>query len=172
LAAAAVSAPYFKRTVIELRKLTITPDDSAEAIRRRMAELRRELTSDVHDVTRSAREMANPMYYIRRYPWASAAAAAAIGYLLVPKKKKVITPDPELLAELVRNQQIKLDTTKASGETQGMLKSLVVMGLTWGLRTGLSYIGQQIAAAAMNKASAEEHPPAPSPHENPWNPTR
>jgi hypothetical protein len=149
----------------------VNSDDSAEAIRRRMAELRRELTSDVRDVRQGAREMANPLYYIRRFPWASAAAAAAVGYLLVPKRKKVITPDPEMLAELVRNQQIKLDTTKAGGDTQSMLKGLVVMGLTWGLRTGLSYVGQQIAAAA-KKAHEDAHPPAPSPLEEPWNPKR
>jgi hypothetical protein len=150
--------------------VTVTPDDSADAIRRRMAELRRELTSDVRDVTRSAKEMGNPMYYIRRYPLASAAAAAVIGYLLVPKKKKVIAPGPEMLAELVRNQQIKIDTSKVSGETQGMLKSLVVMGLTWGLKTGLNYVGQQIAAAAMKPKAEEPQPPSPSPLEEPWNP--
>jgi hypothetical protein len=77
-----------------------------------------------------------------------------------------------MLAELVRKQQIKLDTTKAGSDTQGMLKGLVVMGLTWGIRTGLSYIGQQIAAAAAKKAQENAHPPAPSPVEEPWNPSR
>jgi hypothetical protein len=77
-----------------------------------MAELRRELTCDVRDVGRGAREMANPLYYVRHFPWASAAMAAAIGYMLVPKKKLVINPDPEMLAELVRTQQIKLNTPR------------------------------------------------------------
>lgn len=150
----------------------MTSDDSGEAIRRRMAELRRELTCDVRDVGRSAREMANPLYYIRRFPWASAALAVAVGYLLVPKRKQVIKPDPEMLAELVRKQQVKLDTTNATAETQGMLKSLAVMGLTWAVRTGLSYMGQRLASAAMNKAHEQPHPPAPSPLEEPWNTTR
>lgn len=144
-----------------------------------MAELRRELTVDVREVGRSAREMknraremTNPLYYIRHFPWASAAAAAMIGYMLVPKKKQVITPDPEMLAELVKKQQVRLETSKAGPESHGMLKSLVVMGLTWGLRTGLNYAGQRLAAAAMNKPHEEPHPPAPSPLEEPWNTTR
>ena len=155
-------------------------EDSAEAIRRRMAELRRELTSDVRGVKEGAREMANPLYYIRRFPWASAAVAAAIGYLLVPKKKHVIKPDPEMLAEMLKKHQINLDPVRATNETHSMLRSLAVMGLTWAARTGLAYLGQQFAAAATqsdhqkhaNEASDstdETQGPGPSPIEEPWN---
>jgi hypothetical protein len=164
----------------------VNSDDSAEVIRQRMAQLRRDLTCDVQDVSRSvgdikrtASEMANPLYFIRRFPWVSVGVAVAIGYLLVPKKKQVFTPDPEMLAELVRKQQVKVETSKAGTESQGMLKSLVVMGLTWALRTGLTYAGQRLAAAAMQKPPQDgvshedaEHPPAPSPLEQPWNPAR
>jgi hypothetical protein len=164
----------------------VNSDESAEVIRQRMAQLRRDLTCDVQDVSRSvggikrtAREMANPLYFIRRFPWASAGIAVAIGYLLVPKKKQVVTPDPEMLAELVRKEQVKVETSKAGTDTQGMLKGLVVMGLTWALRTGLTYAGQRLAAAAMQKPPqdgpphhGEDHPPAPSPLEEPWNTTR
>jgi hypothetical protein len=160
--------------------LAVTPDDSAEAIRRRMAELRRELASDVRDVRQSARDMANPLYYIRRFPWASAAIAAGIGYLLVPKKKEFIKPDPEMLVELLKKHQINFDPAKAASDSHGMLKSLAVMGLTWAARTGLAYIGQQLAAAATQQnqdgdeartAMDESHPPEPSPIEEPWNMT-
>ncbi len=160
----------------------MTPDDSAESIRKRMAELRRELTCDVRDVSRSARQMTNPLYYMRRFPWASAAAAAAIGYLLVPKKKHIIKPDPEMLAELLKKHQINLENVKAASDSPGMLKSLAVMGLTWAVRTGLAYAGQQLAAAATRNdeghvdredhAQADEpHPPAPDPVAEPWNTT-
>jgi hypothetical protein len=158
------------------------PDDSAEAIRRRMAELRSELTCDVRDVKRSTREMAeqacelaSPMFYIRHYPWASAAAAIAVGYLLVPKKRQVIKPDPEMLAELVRKQQVKLDTGKASQDKQTMLQSLAMMGLTWAVKAGMSYATQHLATLAMNRgvppAPEEQHQPAASPLEEPWNTT-
>jgi hypothetical protein len=150
----------------------VSSEDSAEAIRQRMAELRRELTCDVREVGRSAREMANPMYYVRHFPWTSAAVAAAIGYLLIPKKKRVIQPDREMLAEMVRKDQIKVDTGKAGTEKQGLLQSLVVMGLTWALKTGLSYAGQRMTSAAIQKAHEHSHPPAPSPLEEPWNTAR
>jgi hypothetical protein len=154
----------------------VASDESAEAIRRRMAELRRELTIDVHDVSRSARELASPMYYIRNFPWASAAVAAGIGYILVPKKKHVIQPDPEMLAELVRKQQVKVDTSKVAEEKQTMLKSLVMMGLTWGLRTGLNYMAQRVTTAAVDKSRGgpqqTAQPQATSPAEETWKTSR
>jgi hypothetical protein len=165
----------------------VASDESAEAIRRRMAELRRELTIDVRDVGESARELASPMYYIRHFPWASAAVAAGIGYLLVPKKKhvvqNVVQPDPEALAELVRKQQVKIDANKVTEDKQSMIKGLVVMGITWGLRTGLNYMAQRIATAAVHKghedaekvhASAQASASArdPSPAEDTWKTSR
>src|SRR4051794_37205889 len=105
-------------------------EDSADAICRRMAELRRELAYDVRDVGRSARAIASPAFYVRKFPWATTAVAAAIGYLLIPKKKQIVQPDPEMLAELVRKHQIKIDSSAAAKDRQGMLQSLVVMGVT------------------------------------------
>jgi hypothetical protein len=162
----------------------VNPDESAEEIRKRMAELRRELTCDVDDVSRSvrevgrtAREMASPMYLIRNYPWVSAAVAGVVGYLLVPKKKQqqIIKPDPELLAELVRKEQIKLDTSKASGEVDGMLKSLAVMGITWAAKQGMNYMVQRLTTAAMNmnhQEQSDRESPEAAPIDEPWNTTR
>jgi hypothetical protein len=162
----------------------VNPDESAEEIRKRMAELRRELTCDVDDVSRSvrevgrsAKEMASPLYLIRNYPWVSAAVAGAVGYLLVPKKRQqqVVKPDPELLAELVRKEHIKLDTSKASSETDGMLKSLAVMGITWAAKTGMNYMVQRLTTAAMNmnnQETADREPSEAAPIDEPWKTTR
>lgn len=126
-------------------------DDPADAIRRRMAELRRELMYDVRDVGRSARAMANVSFFVRQFPWATTALAAAVGYMLVPKKKEVVYPDPNVLAELVRKQQIRVDTSKAAKDSRGMLQSLVVMGLTWAARTGLNYMMQRMTTPGVHK---------------------
>jgi hypothetical protein len=141
--------------------------DPADAICLRMAELRRELMCDVRDVGRSARAMTNVSFYVRQFPWATLAVAAAAGYMLVPKRKEVVYPDPKTLAELVRKEQVRVDTSKAAKESRGLFQSLLVMGLTWAARTGLNYVGHQITAGAANKAR-DPHPPAPSPIEQPW----
>jgi hypothetical protein len=162
----------------------VNSDESAEEIRKRMAELRRELTCDVDDVSRSvrevgrsAREMASPLYLIRNYPWVSAAVAGAIGYLLVPKRKnqQIVKPDPDMLAELVRKQQIKVDTSKASGETDGMLKSLAVMGITWAAKAGMNYMVQRLTTAATktnHPETADRESPEAASIDEPWKSTR
>jgi hypothetical protein len=54
-----------------------------------------------------------------------------------------------------------------------MLQSLAVMGLTYALKTGLSYASQHLAAMAMNKPAPPDERadqnPAPAPIEEPWN---
>ena len=148
----------------------VTPEDPAETIRRRMAELRRELTHDVQDVTRSAKAMASPSFYIRKFPWATLAIAAGVGYMLIPKKKQVIKPDMEALAELVRKNQVNINASKATEESQGMVKTLAVMGLTWAAKAGMNYVIQQLTTAA---AKAVEPKPAPSsPVDEPTDVTR
>jgi hypothetical protein len=60
-------------------------DDSAEDIRRRMEQLRRELSCDAREVSRSARVLNVWRFYVRRFPCATVALTAAGGYLLFPK---------------------------------------------------------------------------------------
>ncbi|HEX5472857.1 MAG TPA: hypothetical protein VFW73_13280 [Lacipirellulaceae bacterium] len=128
--------------------------DSADVIRQRMAELRRELSYDVRDVGRSARAMTNLSFYVRQFPWATMAAAVAAGYILVPKKREVVYPDPHTLADLVKHQQVRIDASAAAKESQSVLRTLLVMGLTWAARTGLNYVGQQLAATTLHKGSS------------------
>jgi len=142
-------------------------EDSADAIRRRMAELRRELTYDVRDVGRSARAMASPAFYVRKFPWATTAVAAAIGYLLIPKQKQIVQPDPEMLAELVRKNQVRVDASAAAKDRQGMLQSLVVMGVTWAAKAGLNHMMQRMTIPAASKGNAAEAAPS-APAEESW----
>jgi hypothetical protein len=143
-------------------------DEPAEQIRKRMAELRRELVCDVQDVTRSAKAMASPAFYIRKFPWATLAVAAGVGYMLIPKKKQVVQPDMDTLAELVRKNQVSINTSKASQESQGMLQTLVVMGLSYAAKQGMNYLIQQLTT---NSAKAKQQPDAApsSPVDEPTN---
>src|SRR6476660_478798 len=125
----------------------VDSDDEVEKIRKRMSELRRELVYDVQDVSRSAKAMASPSFYIRKFPWATLAVAAGVGYMLIPKKKQVVQPDMEALAELVRKNQVNINT-KAAEPSQGMMASLAVMGLSWAAKAGLNYVVQQMTTAA------------------------
>jgi len=139
----------------------MSSEDPAEMICRRMAELRSELTHDVQDVTRSAKAMTSPLFYVRKFPWATLAIAAGVGYMLIPKKKQVIKPDMEALAELVRKNQVHINASKATEESQGMVKTLAVMGLTWAAKAGMNYVLQQLTTAATKAAEPSPSPSSP-----------
>src|SRR4051812_25690032 len=126
-----------------------------------MAELRRELAYDMQDVTRSAKAMASPSFYIRKFPWATLAIAAGVGYMLIPKKKQVVQPDMEALAQLVRKNQVQINTSKAADESQGMVKTLAVMGLSWAAKAGMNYVIQQLTTASAKAAKPTPVPSSP-----------
>ncbi len=62
-------------------------DHQAEEIRREMAEMRRNLDANTTEVLNHAREMTDWRYHVRKYPGLALAAAAALGYLVVPAKR-------------------------------------------------------------------------------------
>ena len=68
--------------------LSMNHDHQADEIRKAMAEVRRDVDANSEQVFNHAREMADWRYHVRKYPKLSLAAAAAIGYLLVPAKRR------------------------------------------------------------------------------------
>jgi hypothetical protein len=128
-------------------------DDSADEIRGRMAELRRDLAFDIHEVSRNARVMTDWRFFARRFPWVVFGVAAVAGYMLIPKRKevKVISPDPNALAEMFRKEQLKLETPASKKESRSMAKSLLLMGITAAAKFGANYMGEQLRTAAMNR---------------------
>lgn len=54
---------------------------NAEEIQRQMQSVRSSLRADVKELVDNARDMTNWKYYVRRYPLASVAVAAAAGFL-------------------------------------------------------------------------------------------
>ena len=138
--------------------------DSQEAddIRRQMEQIRCDLNHDVEDLVVHAREMTDWRHYMRQYPWASMAAAAAVGYLVVPRRVHVESPDPKTLEKLIRKHQLVVTEPRAdqkgglAGAVFGMVSSLVMRGL-------LAYAGQQAGKVFGHKAAEATSEPEPAP---------
>ena len=132
-------------------------EDEAETICRRMAEVRRELAGSVQAVSRDARAMTDWTLYVRRFPWAAVGVAALAGFALIPRKKAVISPDQEALAEMVRKKQLRLDVDHKAEKKQGMLGSLIAAAAAYAAKAGMSYMGERMRTAAIHKAHEEPH---------------
>jgi hypothetical protein len=133
-------------------------EDEAEAICQRMADVRRDLAGSVHAVSRDARAMTDWTLYVRRFPWAAVGVAALAGFALIPRKKAVISPDQEALADMVRKKQLRLNVDHKAEKKQGMLTSVVAAAAAWAAKAGMSYIGERMRTAAIQKAHEESHP--------------
>jgi len=143
------------------RSKTVSPEEPAEEICKRMAELRRELVHDMQEVSRSAKAMASPAFYVRKFPWATLAVAAGVGYMLIPKKKQqVMQPDMEALAELMRKNHVDVNASQAK-DSPGMIKTLAAMGLTWAAKAGMNYVIQQATTAATKAMDPAQAPSSP-----------
>ncbi len=126
-------------------------EDEGLAISRRMAELRRDLTGNVREVSRSARVMTDWTFYVRRFPWATVGLAVLAGFMFVPRKKAVISPDQDALAEMVRKKQLRLDVDHKR-EKQGILATLLTMVATGMAKIAMGYMSERLRMAAHEKA--------------------
>jgi hypothetical protein len=137
----------------------LNPDDEASEVCRRMAALRRELDGDMRDVTESARAMTDWTFYVRRFPWAAAGAAALAGFLLVPRKKQVIAPpDAATLAELAKHKELWASaTTPPTADAKSIAKTIFWTIAAAAGRAALAYVSEQISKpAAQNRREPAE----------------
>ena len=73
--------------------------DSADDIRRQMAQIRQRLHEDMQGVVAGAEAASDWKHYVRMYPWAAVGVALAAGFLVVPRRRRSVTKTAEKAAE-------------------------------------------------------------------------
>jgi len=106
-----------------------TATNDIDEIRRQMAQIRRELHEDVQEVVAGAEAVTDWRRYIRMYPWASVGIAAAIGYLIVPKRRRSVPRDLARQADVAEVREALSRSTRAEPEAKKTRKSLIGAGL-------------------------------------------
>jgi hypothetical protein len=102
-----------------------------EDIRRRMAQIRRDLHEDVKGVVEGAEAATDWRRFIRNYPWATMGAAIVVGYLIVPRKHRPASIQivPNQIAQAVPVQATQVTEAKKGksllGSAFGMVAPLV-----------------------------------------------
>lgn len=108
-------------------------DTEVSGVRRRMLEIRTGLSDDVRAIKHHANRLADWRFYVRQYPWAALGAAAAVGYLIVPKRSRVVHIDAEALATLAKRQELVVGTKNAKQQSKGIFATLLSLaaGMLW-----------------------------------------
>ena len=64
--------------------------------------IRCDIDQDLEEMVASARSMVDWKHYVKTYPWVCLGTAAALGFLIVPKRSTAIDADLATLTELAR----------------------------------------------------------------------
>jgi len=115
-----------------------------DELQREMAKIRRELDEGVEDFADNVRELADWHYYVRAHPWASMAVAAAIGFLAVPRRTQIITPDADTMLELAKRNKVVIKTNPKPEEPKGLGNTLFSLMSNMVLRSAVGFAGQQV----------------------------
>lgn len=136
-----------------------------------MSQVREHLSHDVHEIAENARVMSDWRYYVRNYPLICAAAAVAVGYLIVPSRVRIVRPDPETLAELARRNRLVVKQSTEPERRGGVINALIGLAATAaakGLTQYVSreagrYMGGKPQAAPLGEPSATAATPSDLP---------
>jgi len=120
--------------------------ESADDLVREMREVRSNLGEDMQRFVDNARVMTDWHYYIRRAPWLSLGAAAALGYLIIPSKPRYVRPDLSQLAELAKHHELVVtDRGEKKAEQQGSITSSLLKMATSSLwRAGMGILSRHV----------------------------
>jgi hypothetical protein len=97
---------------------------------------------DVDEVVHSTRQMFDWREYVRRYPWACMGIAAAVGYLVVPKRVELISPDTDTLLRLAKKNKLVVKASPTPHERSGITSTLFTLAANAAVRGVVSYLGQ------------------------------
>ena len=130
---------------------------SADQIRSQMEQYRLEFGSEVDRLVKGTNALGDWEQYVKAKPLLAFAVCAVAGYMLIPKKKDTIKPDPEKIANLVRKDKLVVAPPRKVKRGNGMVSGLASSMLRIGMQTAAGAIMQQLGAkAAPNSGGAEK----------------
>lgn len=119
---------------------TATGKQSA-AIRDRMREIRSELPYDVDDARARVKQLSDWRYHVSQRPFAIAAAAVLVGYLLVPARR----PSPSTIV-VRQGRGGKIDTPTEKGMFAGIAGTVATLLVRQAVRMATTQIVGAVSA--------------------------
>ena len=113
-----------------------------DTVRARMQGIRREIDQDLEDVSVSARSMVDWKHYVKAYPWVCLGAAAALGFLIVPKRTTANNTDVATPTEPAKTDQPAVNSPPTAAH--GLAEALVVAVVSIAVREVIAYFGPSV----------------------------
>lgn len=133
--------------------------EPADDIIERMQRVRRNVSQDVAGIVETARTLSDWRLHVRQHPWVLLGGAAALGFLLAPRKKKIPGDDARELAALLKKYNVSVATP--STPTKSLAQTLLGMAAPFAMRHVMGFAQQRFGALGPQGgafASSEERP--------------
>lgn len=117
----------------------------AENLRTRMALIRQEIDDDVEAVVEQAKELFDWRNFVKKHPLLSISAAAAAGFLLVPKRSKGMTLSSCELEKLAKHNPLAFQPNSDVRHQPSMVRPVVSLVTGAVMRNALALAGQHAA---------------------------
>lgn len=134
--------------------------NGAKKVQRQMAQVREELTEDVQDLRTRVENLKDWRSFVRKHPWAVMAGAALVGYMLVPKRPRIVYADAETLAKVALQQPLKVEATDGN-KRPGVIGGLVRSAGATAFHGLMSLAGQQLGNIASHAVYGRIGAPGP-----------
>jgi hypothetical protein len=153
--------PFDRDEPFALNAEPTVPTSSTEAdeIRRQMAVIRHSLHQDVRGVVATAEKVANWSRYLGRYPWVSLGIACGVGYVLVPKRRRIeaVPVDVSSLSEAIQAAPASVTAIARDREVKEKEKSGLI-GAAFGLLAPIAVrAAQSYALNYLENWIAQQH---------------
>jgi hypothetical protein len=143
--------------------------NDSDEIRRRMAQIRRELHVDIQEVVAGAEAVVDWRRHIRTYPWAAVGAAVVVGYLVVPKRRRSVPRDVARQSDVAAVREVleqgiepEIEEKKRPSLIASAFKMLAPLAWRVAQNYALGSVDQWMAAQQYH-APTEAGPPPPPP---------
>ena len=130
---------------------TLATRKQSEAIRQRMQLIRTEMPSDADSARARVKELTDWKYHVRNHPLPVLAAAAVVGYLLVPSKS-----NPSVIVRSESQGEHPEPAPAKKGMLGGLLGSLATLAIKQGITLATRQMSTELFAAKSTPNSEYE----------------
>jgi hypothetical protein len=120
-----------------------TAPPEIDEIRRRMAQIRRDLHADVQGVVEGAEAATDWRRYVRSYPWATLGLALTVGYLVVPRRPRTPAPIPIPMAPAIASGSLPAEAPRLAEPEKEKGKGKSLLGAAFGMLAPIAFRAAQ-----------------------------
>ena len=120
--------------------------EPASNIRDRMASIRDDIDDDMDGIVQGAKSLVDWREHVRSNPAIAAGLAALVGYIVVPKKQRMVQADPSELAKMMKANKIVVSPGGNVKPKSSLISGLVGTLLATVVRSAATQAGLQLTA--------------------------